>query len=187
MLSLETEIKNCKRCELCKNMPLEPIPGYGFSLANIMFVNDTTSKDDSIVELPFQGFAGKFLDKFLESLGLKKEEVYFTNLVKCLSKDEPTQEQINQCKHWIYKEIETVKPRIIIACGKLSARTLIPGIKKSFKLKDYIGKAVKIDWAENTWVIPCVSMVYLMNQGGKEIVRITELMKNAIQNNTNNI
>ncbi len=84
-MNLLSAIKDCKRCPLYKDMPegCKPVKGDGSLNADLMLVGEALGKDESLLELPFQGMAGKMLDKMLEKANINRKQIYLDNIVKC--------------------------------------------------------------------------------------------------------
>lgn len=144
---LEDEIRKCSNCDLSKNCK-NPVPGYGNYFAKIVFVGEAPGKEEDLQGLPFVGASGKFLDKFLESINLDREDIYITNLVKCRppSNRDPNQNEIDQCFKFLKRQIDLICPKIIVTLGRFSMNAFLPEIKISqahgqvFKIKDFFEK-----------------------------------------------
>ncbi len=124
-LQLINEIKNCKKCPLSKYRR-NPVPGEGPRDADIMIIGEAPGAKEDEEGRPFVGAAGKLLTTLLESIGLKRDNVYITNVVKCRPPNnrDPTEEEINTCLPYLMKQIAIIKPKIIIALGRHAARTI---------------------------------------------------------------
>ncbi len=131
-IELINEIKNCKKCQLYKYRK-KPVPGEGNINAEIMFVGEAPGAKEDETGRPFVGAAGKLLTKLLNDIGIKREDVYITNIVKCRppGNRDPTDEEIKACIPYLFRQIELIKPRIIVALGRHAARVLLSeaGIK----------------------------------------------------------
>ncbi len=151
---LAEEIKNCKNCPLHKSRK-NAVPGEGSSKAKLMFIGEGPGFDEDRLGRPFVGRSGRLLDKIISAMGMKREDVFIANIVKChpmidpLHPDErgndrkPSSDEINGCISYVEKQIEIIKPKIICALGSVSATTLT-GIKASLgelrgKFHDYKG------------------------------------------------
>ncbi len=196
--ALAEEIKLCQSCGLCKNMPFKPIPGVGPSDARLMIVGEAPGEDESIMEEPFVGQCGRLLDRLLKEAGLERDQIYICNTVNCRPVEgkknrTPTQVEINQCKHWLYKQIGIVKPQVIFTLGKIPTRTILH-LKSSFTLKDYIGipHNTKFDLMYNfeeenpplfhfANVIPNYHPSYLMQYGKKELELAVNIFKKGLE------
>lgn len=121
MKKLEEKIKTCKKCSLGE-LRTNAVPGSGSYDAKIMFVGEAPGYWEDQKGLPFVGRAGKVLDELLESIGLKREEVYITNVVKCRPPNnrDPTEDEIKACSPYLDKQIDIIRPKIIVPLGRHS-------------------------------------------------------------------
>lgn len=123
MKELEEKIKVCKACSLWKNRT-NAVPGEGNIDAKIMLIGLGPGYWEDKKGRPFVGRAGKLLDELLESVGIKREEVYITNVVKCIPpNNKPTDEQIQVCTNlYLKKQIDVISPKIIISLGEIATK-----------------------------------------------------------------
>jgi len=100
--------------------------GEGNPQANIMFIGEAPGKEEDKQGRPFVGRAGQLLNRTLEKLGLRREDVFITNVVKCRPPENrtPTQEEIQKGKQLLNKEIEVIEPKAICALGSTALRGL---------------------------------------------------------------
>jgi uracil-DNA glycosylase family 4 len=127
------EIMNCRKCPLYKYRK-NPVPGEGRRDAEIMFVGEAPGAREDETGRPFVGAAGKLLTELIEGvLGIKRSDVYITNIVKCRPPNnrDPTEEEIAACSPYLLRQIRLIKPKIIVALGRYSAKFLFEkaGIK----------------------------------------------------------
>lgn len=128
-MSLELErlrkmVEECRKCPLWRNRN-KPVFGEGPPDAKIMLIGLGPGYHEDREGRPFVGAAGKFLNKLLDSVGLKREEVYITNVVKCyLPENKVTDEEVKACTPYLDKQIELVDPETIIALGNTAAEYL---------------------------------------------------------------
>lgn len=134
---LVKEIKTCRKCPLWKTRK-NPVPGEGDVNTKIMLIGLGPGFNEDRLGRPFVGRAGKFLDELLSSIGIKRREVYITNVVKCfLPNNIATNEQIKACVPYLDEQLAIIKPKIIIALGNVAASYIF----KKFGLKSVgIGK-----------------------------------------------
>lgn len=132
MLELRNEIRACKKCNLCSLMPHQrPVPGIGPINAKLFIVGEALGKDESIVEEPFVGLCGQFLTKSLEQVGIDRKRCYISNVVKCRPTDTgkknrpPSKKEIEACYPWLNREIDFIKPRVILGLGKIAMNFLL--------------------------------------------------------------
>ncbi len=152
---IEREIKNCKRCELWKTKT-NYVPGEGNPKAKIVFVGEAPGREEDKQGRPFVGNAGKYLTEVMQKFGLKREDVYITNVLKCRPPNnrDPKPEEVEACKPFLIKQLEAIKPDVIVCLGRHSAGVIFdlfglkfPGISrvrgKIFEVGKW-GKNVKI-------------------------------------------
>ncbi len=116
---LYREIRECRECELRQGRELA-VPGEGPEHATVMFVGEAPGEKEDRTGLPFQGNAGRVFDKLLGIAGLQREEVYVTGAVKCRPPEnrDPKAEEIHACNRYLRRQIELVRPRVIVALGR---------------------------------------------------------------------
>jgi uracil-DNA glycosylase family 4 len=116
-------------CELCSlsGTRTNVVFGEGAPDADLMFVGEAPGADEDAQARPFVGRAGKLLTKIIESIGLKREEVFIANILKCRppSNRNPLPEEIELCSPYLIKQIEIIKPKVVCALGKFAAQTLL--------------------------------------------------------------
>lgn len=137
---LELRIKNCKKCELHKTRT-NFVFGEGNPEAKLMFVGEAPGEEEDKQGRPFVGPAGQLLTKLIESIiGLKREEVYIANVLKCRPPNNrnPQQEEILACQEHLFQQIEIIKPTIICTLGTY-ATSLLLGNEK-FQISKIRGK-----------------------------------------------
>ncbi len=122
---LVEEIKGCRKCPLHETRT-NPVPGEGSLDAEIMFVGEAPGRREDETGRPFVGAAGRLLTELLEMIGLRREEVFITNVVKCRPPNnrDPRDEEIRACSPYLIRQIQLIRPRVIVALGRHSARFL---------------------------------------------------------------
>lgn len=120
--SLKQKILHCQKCPLSQTRK-NVVPGEGNVEAELMFVGEAPGGDEDIKGRPFVGKAGQLLTKIIEAMKFKREEVYITNIVKCRPPNNrtPRREEIEECKGYLFKQIEMIDPLVIVALGKVAA------------------------------------------------------------------
>ncbi|MBI5408811.1 MAG: uracil-DNA glycosylase [Nitrospirae bacterium] len=123
--SLRDEIGDCQRCKLCRNRT-NIVFGEGSPDAKIIFIGEGPGRDEDLQARPFVGEAGQLLTRLIEKLGMKREDVYIANIVKCRPPNnrEPEADEITTCKPFVEKQIEIIKPKLIVSLGKVSSHAL---------------------------------------------------------------
>jgi len=125
---LNRQIAACQRCRLGQ-MRTRAVPGEGPPDAQIMFIGEAPGFHEDRQGRPFVGAAGKFLDELLASIGLKREEVFIANVIKCRppGNRDPRPDEIAACRPYLDKQIELIRPRIIVTLGRFSMARYFPG------------------------------------------------------------
>ena len=123
---IHSEIRECTKCELHKSRT-KAVPGEGPHDARIMFVGEGPGQNEDEQGRPFVGAAGKFLTELLESIGLKRSDVFITNIVKCRPPNNraPRKSEIDTCNPYLQSQIRLINPRILCALGTPAINTLI--------------------------------------------------------------
>jgi len=136
MITLEEikkQIEICRKCDLWAKRN-KPVVGEGPPTAKIMVVGLGPGYHENLQGRPFVGPAGKLLDKLLALVGLKRDEIYITNVIKCYLPDNtPTKDEIKACGPYLDMQIEVIKPKVIIALGNVAIQYLF----EKFGLKYY--------------------------------------------------
>ncbi len=123
---LREEIGDCRRCKLSKGRT-NIVFGEGSQDAALMFIGEAPGREEDIQARPFVGDAGKLLTRLIEKMGLRREDVYIGNIVKCrppLNRD-PEDDEIGTCLQFIRRQLEIISPEVIVSLGRISAQTLI--------------------------------------------------------------
>ncbi|HDN79218.1 MAG: uracil-DNA glycosylase [Chloroflexi bacterium] len=124
---LYEEIRNCHKCRLAESRT-NAVPGEGPEDAQIMFIGEAPGFHEDRQGRPFVGAAGRFLDQLLESIGIKREEVYICNVIKCRppGNRDPLADEIKACAPYLDRQIEIIKPRLIVTLGRFSLAKFLP-------------------------------------------------------------
>ncbi len=123
---IEKEIEGCSKCSLSETRK-NVVTGAGSSKARLMFVGEAPGRDEDEQGRPFVGRAGQLLTKIIEAIGLKREDVFIANILKCRppANRNPLPSEIAACTPYLKKQIEILKPQVICALGKFAAQTLL--------------------------------------------------------------
>ncbi|AIF68510.1 DNA polymerase [Palaeococcus pacificus DY20341] len=118
---LEEKIRTCKKCPLGE-LRTNAVPGAGSYKTKVMFVGEAPGYWEDQKGLPFVGRAGKVLDELLESIGLRRDEVYITNIVKCRPPNnrDPTDDEIKACSPYLDIQVDIIRPKVIVPLGRHS-------------------------------------------------------------------
>ncbi|MCP4593545.1 MAG: uracil-DNA glycosylase [bacterium] len=119
-------VKSCAKCSLSETRT-KTVFGQGSSAAALMFVGEAPGFDEDRQGLAFVGKAGQLLSKMIVAMGLKREDVYICNVLKCRPPNnrDPAADEIAACCPYLYEQIGIIEPSIIVALGAPAARTLL--------------------------------------------------------------
>ena len=126
--SLRVEIgPDCSRCKLHTLGRRQVVFGVGNPNADLMFVGEAPGADEDIQGEPFVGRAGQLLTKIIEAIGMTRADVYIANVIKCRPPQNrnPEPDEVEQCEPFLFRQIETIKPKVIVALGKFAAQSLL--------------------------------------------------------------
>ena len=137
---VEEEIRSCKECK--KNKFGLPVPGKGNPDARIVLLGESPGPQESKRGEPFIGPSGKFLDKLLDSIGIKREDVFITSPVKYYpGRRAPTNEEIMHGMIHTSKQIEIINPKLIVMLGNVALKALFPNEK--LKVSEIHGNPIR--------------------------------------------
>jgi len=125
------EIKLCKKCPLHKSRT-QAVPGEGNPSAQVLFIGEGPGENEDREGIPFVGEAGLFLTEMMNSIDLKREDVFITNVVKCRPPHnrDPLEDEVRVCtSSYLFKQISQIKPKLIVTLGKHSMQMFFPQIK----------------------------------------------------------
>jgi DNA polymerase len=134
---LREAIGDCRRCKLCAGRT-HLVFGVGNPNARLMFVGEGPGRDEDLQGEPFVGRAGQLLTDILtKGMGLRREDVYIANVVKCRPPDNrnPEPDEVAACEPFLKKQIELIHPEIIVGLGKFAVQTLLQSRMPITKLR----------------------------------------------------
>ena len=119
----------CTRCKLHTQGRTQVVFGAGNPQARLMFVGEAPGADEDIQGEPFVGRAGQLLTKIIESIGLSRSDVYIANVIKCRppGNRNPEPDEVSECQPFLFRQIDLIQPRVIVALGTFAAHALIGG------------------------------------------------------------
>jgi uracil-DNA glycosylase len=163
---VENEVSGCQKCPLVK-MRTKSVFGSGSINAKLMFVGEAPGHEEDIQGMPFVGEAGMLLTKIIEAMGIKREDVYICNILKCRPPQNrnPLPEEISACIDYLYSQIEMIRPKVICGLGKFASQTLL-------NIETPISK-LRGSWHEYRGIkfMPTYHPAYLLrNPGDKKLV-----------------
>ena len=137
---LEEVVKQCRKCRLCETRK-NVVFGVGNREADIMFIGEGPGADEDAQGEPFVGKAGKLMNMAFDMLGIKREEVYIANIVKCRPPNNrnPQDDEAENCLDYLRNQVILVKPKIIVLLGSVA-------------LKNVLGKEYGITASRGKWL-----------------------------------
>ncbi len=127
LTDLYAQITICQKCALSQGRT-HVVPGEGPEDAQVMFIGEAPGYHENRLGRPFVGAAGKFLEELLASIGMRREDVYICNVVKCRPPNnrDPLPNEIEACRPFLDQQIELLKPRLIVTLGRYSMAKFLP-------------------------------------------------------------
>lgn len=124
--SLREGLAGCALCKLCKTRT-NIVFGDGNERAKLMFVGEAPGENEDLQGRPFVGRAGQLLEKMIEAMGLSRSDVYIANVVKCRPPENrnPEHDEIESCEPFLHRQIDLIRPDVVVALGKFAAQTLL--------------------------------------------------------------
>ena len=123
---LKQSINGCKKCKLCNNRT-NIVFGDGNQNADIMFIGEGPGADEDIQGIPFVGKAGKLMNMAFEGIGIKREDIYIANIVKCRPPQNrnPETDEATSCLDYLRNQVMLVKPKIIVLLGSVALKNIL--------------------------------------------------------------
>lgn len=168
--TLYSREKGCKRCPL-RSGCTQVVPFQGPETARLMIVGEAPGAEEDIEGVPFCGASGRLLNKMLTTVGLTREDCFVTNVVRCRPPKNrtPTDEEIQACKPWMWKEVMMVRPTVLMTLGKTPSKLLLKG-NSSFSITREVGKPHRAEYLpDDAIIVPVFHPSYLLRQGQKAI------------------
>lgn len=168
---LEKSIQGCKKCKLYLGRQ-NIVFGVGNKNAKIMLIGEGPGADEDRLGEPFVGRAGQLMDKAFKAVGIKREEVYIANIVKCRppSNRNPEEDECEACMNYLRNQVILVKPQIIILLGSVALKHILG--------KEYGITASRGKWVEKKGIkyLPTWHPAALLRDETKKIDFIKDLM-----------
>jgi DNA polymerase len=127
MDALAAQIRDCTKCPLHASRTVA-VPGEGKPSAKVMIIGEAPGRDEDASGQPFVGAAGRFLNQVLTGNGLRREDLFITNIVKCRPPGNraPKKDEVEACTaHYLFTQIALINPRLIMLLGAVAAKTLL--------------------------------------------------------------
>ena len=154
---VRTDLGDCHRCKLARGRKTI-VFGEGNPRAGVMFIGEGPGADEDEQGRPFVGRAGQLLNRMLQLVGIKREDVYIANVVKCRPPGNraPEKDEVEACSPFLYRQIETIKPRLICCLGAPAAKTILGTKEGMLKIRGQL-----FDYG-GTKVMPTVHPAYVL-------------------------
>lgn len=154
---ISEEIMRCTKCELYKTKK-NFVPGVGNERAEVFLVGEAPGREEDLRGEPFVGNAGKLLTEMISLMGLRRDEVFITNVLKCRPPNnrDPLPEEIKACGGYLLRQLEVVKPNVIICLGRHSAKFIFENFGLNFSsITKLQGKVLEVSaWGKNVKIVP---------------------------------
>jgi uracil-DNA glycosylase family 4 len=127
LVAIREDIGDCTRCKLHALGRTQVVFGVGNPNADLMFVGEAPGADEDEQGIPFIGRAGQLLTKIIEAINLRRDDVYIANIIKCRPPQNrnPEPDEVASCEPFLFRQIDVIKPKVIVALGKYAAQTLL--------------------------------------------------------------
>ena len=137
------QVRVCTRCRLAENRT-HAVPGEGAADAALMLVGEAPGAKEDESGRPFQGMAGRFLDRQLEALGLRRDDLFITSVNKCRPPGNrtPRPDEVQACRPYLSGQFATIAPRVVLAMGGTAARELHPDPPRQPRIADLRGEPI---------------------------------------------
>ena len=128
---------DCTRCKLHGLGRTQVVFGVGNPEADLMFVGEGPGADEDLQGEPFVGAAGQLLTKIIEAMGLTRQQVYIANVIKCRppGNRNPEPDEVAQCEPFLFRQIDIVRPKVVVALGKFAAQSLLRSTEPISRLR----------------------------------------------------
>ena len=134
--TLNSQIRQCQRCALSKTRT-NVVIGTGAINADLIFIGEAPGAQEDLTGEPFVGKAGKLLNEMLFAVGIKRDAVYIANILKCRPPNnrDPSSDETIQCVGFLQQQIALIKPKLIVAVGRIAAQYLLKTTESMGKLR----------------------------------------------------
>ena len=172
-------VSTCKRCALFHSRA-KGVPGEGPSDAEIMFIGEGPGFHENMQGRPFVGAAGDFLVELLAGIGMKREQVFITNVVKCRppGNRDPHPEELQACAPYLERQLQIINPKVIVTLGRFSMARFI----HNAKISEIHGQPIRV---KGMLVVPFYHPAAALHRPSlrsvveKDFASLPELIKNA--------
>ncbi|MDD5461761.1 MAG: uracil-DNA glycosylase [Methylococcales bacterium] len=176
--ALQAEVANCTKCALCTTRT-QTVFGSGNKQADWMLIGEAPGQHEDERGLPFVGNAGLLLTEMLRAIGLNREEVFITNILKCRPPNnrDPRADEAESCNVYLQRQQKLIQPKIILAIGRIAAQTLLKTDEPLSRLRG------KIHTFNNTPVVVVYHPAYLLRsltekrKAWQDLIYAVQIMK----------
>jgi uracil-DNA glycosylase len=179
LAAVRADIGDCTRCKLHALGRKQIVFGVGNPNADLMFVGEAPGADEDIQGIPFVGRAGQLLTKIIEAIGLKRDDVYIANVIKCRPPQNrnPEQDEVDTCEPFLFRQIDFIEPKVIVALGKFGAQTLLRTLEPISRLR---GRVYEYRGAK---LVPTFHPAYLLRNPAskREVWEDMKLVRKLLQ------
>jgi uracil-DNA glycosylase family 4 len=125
--AIREDIGDCTRCRLAKQGRKQIVFGVGNPRAELMFIGEAPGADEDQQGEPFVGRAGQLLNNMIKAMGLRREDIYIANIIKCRPPGNrtPERDECETCSPFLMRQIATIRPKVLVALGAVAAKTLL--------------------------------------------------------------
>jgi DNA polymerase len=179
LAAVASELQGCTRCKLCKGRK-NVVVGEGNAKARLVFVGEGPGEQEDLQGRPFVGKAGQLLDKMIGAMGLSREEVMILNVVKCRppGNRNPEPDEIEACSPFLYRQLDQIRPEVIVALGKFAAQTLL---KTEERISSLRGRFHKLPREGATKLMPTFHPAFLLRNPESKRDAWEDLKKVALE------
>ncbi|MPY87191.1 MAG: uracil-DNA glycosylase [Luteitalea sp.] len=158
------DIGDCTRCKLCGLGRSQIVFGVGSPIADLMFVGEAPGYEEDVQGIPFVGRAGQLLTKIIEAMGMRREDVYIANVIKCRPPENrnPEADEVGTCEPFLFRQIDVIQPKVIVALGTFAAQCLL---KTSAPISKLRGRVFPYRGAK---LVPTFHPAYLLRSPDKK-------------------
>ena len=182
LAQIAKEVNACRKCDL-GSLRKNAVPGEGNPHAQLVFVGEGPGADEDAQGRPFVGRSGQLLDKIIVAMGLKRSDVYICNIVKCRPPEnrEPRPEEIISCLPFLKRQLELIRPNVIVALGAPAAKTLLETNKPIGQLRGKFHDFYFDDFSPPINLMPTFHPAYLLrNYSDENRRKVWEDMKTVL-------
>jgi uracil-DNA glycosylase len=179
LVAIREDLGDCTRCKLHTLGRRQVVFGVGNAQADLMFVGEAPGADEDIQGEPFVGRAGQLLTKIIEAIGLSRGDVYIANVIKCRPPQNrnPEQDEVDTCEPFLFRQIDVIQPKVIVALGTFAARALLRTLDPISRLR---GRVFEYRGAK---LIPTFHPAYLLRNPAskREVWEDMKLVRSLLQ------